>query len=99
LERPLVDWFSAATDCIVLIGDFEGTGVDYAMMALAYEGDWAQRGFYLNDLHVTEAARRKGIGRTPPHAAPSDHKGISYPFSRIRRSVACTTAESNHVPA
>jgi GNAT superfamily N-acetyltransferase len=80
LERALADWFGPASDCIVLIADLDGAGVGYAMMVPAYESGWAQRGFYLNDLHVTESARRKGIGRAlvASAAAEAKHRGRTY---------------------
>jgi ribosomal protein S18 acetylase RimI-like enzyme len=64
----------------VLMARLDGTAVGYAILVPAYESGWAARGFYVSDLHVTEAARQRGVGRAllAAVAAAARRHGASY---------------------
>ena len=47
----------------VLLAVVGGEPVGYAMYHPSYSSEWGQRGLYLQDLFVTAAARRRGVGR------------------------------------
>jgi len=80
MEKVLADGFDSDPQFIALLAECDGAAVGYALLVPAYETGWAARGFYLNDLHVTESARRLGIGRALVTAAAAEAKrhGKSY---------------------
>lgn len=46
-----------------LVAELDGEPVGYAAFHPSFSTEYGQRGLYLEDLHVTEAARRRGVGR------------------------------------
>jgi len=47
----------------VLVAVRGGVHLGYALFHESYESIYAQRGFYMADLYVSEEARRQGVGR------------------------------------
>lgn len=47
----------------ILVAEAEGRLVGYALYYPSFDADHAARGFYLQDLYVAPAARRRGVGR------------------------------------
>lgn len=50
-----------SADFRVLLAEVDGP-VGYALFMVSYSTEWAQRGLYLYDLFVVEAARGQGVG-------------------------------------
>lgn len=70
LEVCRRDWFgSAPAPFVVLLAEFAGAAVGYAVLSPDYESGWAVPGWSINDLYVREAARRRGVGRALMAAA------------------------------
>lgn len=61
-EVILRDGFGPEPHFVALLAELHGKAVGYALLVPAYETGWGAPGFYLNDLHVTESARRRGVG-------------------------------------
>lgn len=68
------DFFGRGRVGVLLIAHLDGRPAGYAMLTPSYETGWAARGCYLNDIHVTEAARRRGVGRALLAAAAAHAK-------------------------
>lgn len=47
----------------VLVAEYDGEVVAYALYSIAYETAFAQKGGYLSDLYVAPSARNRGIAR------------------------------------
>lgn len=62
-EVILRDGFGAEPHFHALIAELDGAAVGYALLVPAYETGWGAPGYYLNDMHVTASARRRGVGR------------------------------------
>ncbi len=60
VERSFID---EANGLNVLVAEFEGDVVAYALHSVAYETAFAQKGGYLSDLYVAPSARNRGIAR------------------------------------
>lgn len=61
-EVILRDGFGPNAHFVALLAELHGNAVGYALLVPAYETGWGAPGFYLNDMHVTESARRRGVG-------------------------------------
>jgi ribosomal protein S18 acetylase RimI-like enzyme len=74
----------------VLLAEWEGQAVGYALFHAAYEASYAARGIYLVDLYVDARARRRGIGRRllARLAAEARARGLSYLWWASRPSNA-----------
>ena len=46
-----------------LLAELDGLPVGYAVFHPSFSTEYGRHGLYLQDLHVTEAARRRGVGR------------------------------------
>ena len=46
-----------------LLAELDGRPVGYALFHPSFSTEYGQRGLYLQDLHVTAEARRRGVGR------------------------------------
>lgn len=55
------DFFGRARHGIILIAELDGQPAGYALLTPAYETRNAARGFELNELYVTDAARQRSI--------------------------------------
>lgn len=62
-EAILRDGFGSNPAFSILIAEENSILLGYALFHEAYETAYAARGYYLNDLFVTEAARTRGVGR------------------------------------
>lgn len=59
----LRDGFGSKPSFQVLVAEYEGEVVGYAMLLPAYETGWGASGLYMSDLAVGSRWRRLGIGR------------------------------------
>ena len=57
------DGFGESPEFEVLIAEFSGTVVGYALFFRSYEPTYAEAGYYLADLYVKPQARRRGVAR------------------------------------
>ena len=57
----LADAFGDEPQFKIIVAETDDGIVGYALYGQAYETAYAARGLYLNDLYVSEQARRKGI--------------------------------------
>lgn len=58
----LRDGFGPEPHFVALLAELQGSAVGYALLVPAYETGWGAPGYYLNDMHVTASARRRGVG-------------------------------------
>lgn len=63
LAAMLRDGFGADPAFAVLLAELDGAAVGYALFHDAYDTGRAAKGVFMCDLHVTESARRNGVGR------------------------------------
>lgn len=79
-EAVLRDGFGPEPAFRALVAEADGELLGYALLVPAYETAWAASGYYLSDLHVTESARRRGVGRALVAAAAAEarRQGKSY---------------------
>ncbi len=62
-QAILRDGFGSEPEFWILVAEENDVLLGYALFHEAYETAFAARGFYLNDIFVSEAARSKGVGR------------------------------------
>jgi ribosomal protein S18 acetylase RimI-like enzyme len=74
------DGFAPGSALTILVADLDGQTAAYAVLAPAYEPPWAAKGLYVADIHVTDAAQRRGVGRAlmAACAATARRAGGSY---------------------
>lgn len=63
-ERILADGFGPSPEFELLLAEFDGEAVGYALYMPTYEPAYGARGLFLADLYVRSAARGLGIGRS-----------------------------------
>lgn len=63
LKAAKRDVFGTKPQVQILIAELEREVVGYAFLSPSYESGWAARGLFVNDIHITDAAREKGVGR------------------------------------
>lgn len=79
-DAVLRDGFGAEPQFTVLLAELDGVAVGYALFCDAYETGYAARGLYLCDIHVTAAARRKGVGHALITAVAGEAKARGKSF-------------------
>lgn len=57
------DGFGARPEFQVLLAEVDGAAAGYALFHPSWSTEVGERGFYLYDLYVREAARGRGVGR------------------------------------
>ncbi|MDX2224001.1 MAG: GNAT family N-acetyltransferase [Rhodospirillaceae bacterium] len=79
-EAIVRDGFAPDSPLTLLVAELDGQVAAYAVLAPAYETAWAAKGLYLADIHVTDAAQRRGVGRAlmAACAATARRAGTSY---------------------
>lgn len=68
----LRDGFGRKPAFVAFLAERAGAAVGYALLVGSYETGWAERGLYLQDLYVREAARKAGVGRALLAAAAAE---------------------------
>ena len=71
-EAILRDGFGENPEFSILVAEENNVLLGYALFHDAYETAFAVRGVYLNDLFVSESARRMGVGRALLKAVGED---------------------------
>lgn len=74
------DGFAPGSVLTLLVAELDGLTSAYAVLAPAYGTAWAEKGLFLSDIHVTDAAQRRGVGRAlmAACAATARQSGATY---------------------
>lgn len=86
------DGFGARPEFLVLLAELDGAPVGYALFHPTWSTEVGERGYYLYDLYVRDAARGHGVGRAlmvaVAHAAAADGRSFLWWSSKAWNTAA-----------